>query len=399
MSAFKQYRWVWFVLFMASFLALAGCPKPPEQPRTTVGTTTVPETGQQPTTGEGPIKIAAVAPITGSQAEVGQDLINGIKMAVEEVNNAGGVLGRQIEVEVMDDMADPKEAVSVANKIVAMPDIVGLVGHMNSGTTKPATEVYHQAGLPVVMPVPTNPEITQRGFDNLFRIPPTDLAQGAAGAKFGLEKLGKKKFAIIHDKTDYGKPLADVVKETVQEKGGEVVAFEGITEGDKDFRAVLTKIKQTKPEVLFFGGIYNEGGLIAKQAAELGLKVQFLSADGCYSDKFIELAGQAAEGAIMSFIAPPPKVSKATEQFFTQFKDKYGEAKAFAPCGYDAAKVLLQGIEKAGNTDKAALIKALHDPSFAYDGVTGHITFAENGDNKNDKLFFYTVKGGKFVPM
>lgn len=370
-------------LFCLSATFLAGCP------RQNSGVS-----GAQ-----GTIRIAAAAPITGSQADVGNDLVNGIKLAVDEVNQAGGVRGQKVELQVFDDAADPKEAVSVANKLIAQQDIVGLVGHMNSGTTKPATEVYHQAEIPVVMPVPTNPEITQRGFDNLFRIPPTDLAQGAAGARFALLKLGKKRFAIIHDKTDYGKPLAEIVRKTVIANGGQVVAFEGITEGDKDFRAVLTKIKQANPDVLYFGGIYNEGGLVAKQAAELRLKVQFLSADGCYSSKFIELAGKsAAEGAIMSFIAPPVEANPAMKKFAADFKATYGDINAFAPNGYDATKVLIEGIKKANNLDRAAIIKALHAPKFAYDGVTGHITFAPNGDNKNEKLSFYKVKDGKFVP-
>jgi branched-chain amino acid transport system substrate-binding protein len=371
---------------------LAGCPKQSERPSEQ---STGSMSGRLPD-----IKIAAAAPITGSQADVGNDLINGIKLAVNEANQAGGLLGRKIDLQIVDDAADPKEAVSVANKLAAQQDIVGLVGHMNSGTTKPAAEVYNQAGLPVVMPVPTNPEITQRGFNNLFRIPPTDLAQGVAGAKFALAKLGKKRFAIIHDKTDYGKPLAEVVRKTVDAQGGQVVAFEGITEGDKDFRAVLTKVKQAKPDVLYFGGIYNEGGLIAKQANELGLKVQFLSADGCYSSKFIALAGKgASEGAIMSFIAPPAGANPAMKQFASRFIAKYGAINAFAPNGYDATKVLLEGIKRANSTDKAAIIKALHDPSFAFNGATGRITFAVNGDNKNDKLFFYRVTNGKFAPV
>jgi len=345
------------------------------------------------------VRIAAVAPTTGSQAEVGQDLINGIKMAVEETNANGGVLGKKIELVVFDDSADPKEAVNVAHKIASDPSIVGVVGHMNSGTMKPASPVYNKAGIPVVMPVPTNPEITKQGFRELFRVPPTDLDQGTDIARYALDRLGKKKFAIVHDSTAYGQPLAEVVRKTVEGAGGQVVSFDGITEGEKDFRAVLTKIKAANPEVLFFGGIYNEGGLLAKQAKEVGLQVPFLAADGTFSDKFIELAGPAAEGAVMSFIAPDEATNNATRAFGEKFRKQYGGIKAFAPLGYDATRVLIAGIQKAGKPDRQAIIAALHAGDFSYAGVTGESRFDNDGNNSRRSVYFFTVKNGKFTPV
>lgn len=351
-------------------------------------------------TDQATIRIAAVAPTTGAQADVGQDLVNGVKLAVDEKNQKGGVLGKKIELVVFDDAADPKEEVSVAHKISSDSTIVGIVGHMNSGTTKPATPIYSEAGLPVVMPVPTNPEITKQGFSNLFRVPPTDLDQGADVARYALERLGKKRFAIIHDSTAYGQPLAEVVRTTIQKFGGQVVSFDGITEGDKDFRALLTKIRGLNPDTLFFGGIYNEGGLIAKQAKELGLKVQFLAADGCFGDKFIEIAGtSAAEGAIMSFIAPDEMTSDATRTFAEKFRQKYGGIKAFAPLGYDSANILMNGIEQAGKPDKKAIIAALHSPDFKYSGVTGESRFEADGNNSRRSVYFFIVKDGKFRPV
>ncbi len=349
---------------------------------------------------QGTIRIAAVAPTTGAQADVGQDLVNGIKLAVEEKNQKGGVLGKKIELVVFDDAADPKEAVSVAHKISSDSTIVGVVGHMNSGTTKPATPIYSEAGLPVVMPVPTNPEITKQGFSNLFRVPPTDLDQGTDVARYALDRLGKKRFAIIHDSTAYGQPLAEVVRTTIPKFGGQVVSFDGISEGDKDFRALLTKIRGSNPDALFFGGIYNEGGLIAKQAKELGLKVQFLAADGCFGDKFVEIAGTSAtEGVIMSFIAPDEKISDATRTFAEKFRQKYGGIKAFAPLGYDSANILMNGIEKAGKPEKKAVIAALHSPDFRYSGVTGESHFEADGNNSRRTVYFFIVKDGKFRPV
>jgi len=364
-------------IFLAVILGAAGCDQTQTQGNT--------------------IRIAAVAPTTGAQAEVGQDLINGIRLAVDEKNSQGGVLGQKIDLVVFDDTADPKEAVSVAHKIASDSSIVGIVGHMNSGTTKPATPIYNEAGVPVVMPVPTNPEITRQGFSNLFRIPPTDLDQGTDIARFALDR-GKKRFAIIHDSTAYGQPLAEVVRKTVQDAGAQIVAFDGISEGDKDFRALLTKIRGANPDVLFFGGIYNEGGLIAKQAKELSLNVPFLAADGTFSDKFVQIAGAAAEGAVMSFIAPDEKTNDATRSFAEKFRQKYGGIKAFAPLGYDAANVLIAGIQKAGKPERSAIVAALHSPDFKYAGITGESRFESDGNNSRRKVYFFEVKNGKFEP-
>jgi len=372
---------LFFAPFLALLLIFGGCYK------------------AGPASDSSTIRIAAVAPTTGAQAETGQDLLNGIKMAVDERNAKGGLLGKKVELVIFDDAADPKEAVSIAHKITSDPTIVGVVGHMNSGTTKPATPIYNQAGLPVVIPASTNPEITTQGFNNLFRIPPTDLDQGTDVAKYALNQLGKKRFAIIHDSTAYGQPLSEVVRKTVQDAGGQVVAFEGISEGDRDFRAVLTKIKTANPEVLFFGGIYNEGGLIAKQAKELGLDVPFLAADGTYSEKFVQLAGPAAEGAIISFTAPDESVNESTRNFANKFRQQYGGIKAFAPLGYDAANVLMSGIERAGKTDGAAIIATLHSPDFSYTGVTGESRFDSTGNNSRRSVYFFTVKNGKFNPV
>lgn len=346
------------------------------------------------------IRVAAVAPVTGPQAETGQDLLNGIQMAVDERNAAGGLLGRQIELVRFDDAADPKEAVNVANKIVSDPSIVAVVGHLNSGTTKPATPIYSSAKMPLVMPVPTNPEITEQGFENIFRIPPTDLDQGTDVAKVAIEKLRKKRFAIIHDSTAYGRPLAEVVRKKVQEAGGEVVTFDGITQGERDFRSLLVRVRASQPDALFFGGMYNEGGLLAKQAKELGIAVQFLAADGSFGKPFIEIGGKdAAEGAVMSFIAPDASVNEKMRAFAERFRKKYGEIKAFAPLGYDAAGTLFAGIERAGSTDRAAIIKALHSSDFSHSGVTGESRFESNGNNARRTVYFFVVKDGSFRPF
>lgn len=366
------------LMFLLASLALSACGQHSQAPQT--------------------IRIAAVGPITGAQAETGQDMINGIRLAVAEKNAAGGVLGKKVELVVFDDAADPKEAVSVARKIESDPTIMGVVGHMNSGTTKPASPIYHAAGIPLVMPVPTNPEITRQGFSNLFRIPPTDLDQGAEVARYAIERLGHRRFAIVHDSTAYGQPLAQIVRNTVQAAKAEVVAFDGITEGDKDFRALLTKLRGVNPDVIFFGGIYNEAGLLVKQARELGLNAPFMSADGAFSTKLIQLAGPAAEGMVVSFIAPDEKSSGAVRSFADKFRQTYGAPQAFAPLGYDAANVMLSALERAGKPERQAIIAALHAADFRHDGVTGGSSFDAQGNNSRRSVFFFQVKNGKFEP-
>lgn len=345
------------------------------------------------------IKIAAVAPITGDQAAAGQDLINGIKLAVEEKNAAGGILGKQIELGIFDDKGDPKEAVSVANKIVSDPEIIGVVGHMNSGTTLPATPIYHRQGLPVVMPVPTNPKITQQGFNNLFRVPPTDSDQGPAGAQFAIKTLGKKQIAVLHDKTAYGQGIAEEFQKEAKKLKANILIYEGITQGDKDFTAILTRIKALKPEVIFFGGLETEGGLIVKQAKDLGITAVFISGDGCYGSKFLEISGKASEGTIVSFIAPPWKTTKSAEAFVKKFVAKYGDIKSFAPLGYDAANILIEGIRIAGKADKKAIIAVISSSKFSYNGVVGRTSFDKKGDNTNKKLYFYKVVKGDWVAL
>jgi branched-chain amino acid transport system substrate-binding protein len=321
-------------------------------------------------------------------------------MAVDERNVSGGVFGKKVELVTFDDAADPKEAVSLAYKICADPTIIGLVGNMNSGTTLAASPIYAGCGLPVVMPVPTDPAITKQGFNDLFRVPPTDIDQGTDVAKYAVQKLGKKRFAIINDSTAYGEPLAEVVRKTVLSEGAQVVSFDGVNADDTDFRALLTRIRADNPDVLFFGGIYNEAGLVARQAREVGLNATFLAADGSFGQTFINIAGtKAAEGAVMSFIAPAETTSPTTRAFAERFRKQYGSIKAFAPLGYDSTNILLAGITNAGRLNRAAVITALHANDFGFSGVTGESHFETNGDNTRRTVYFFEVKNGKFVPI
>lgn len=342
------------------------------------------------------IKIGGVGPLTGPQAEVGQDLINGEKLAVEEINAAGGLLGKKVVLVPMDDKADPKEAVSVAHKLVSNPQVVAVVGHLNSGATLPASRVYHQGSIVMLTPASTNPKITRQGFKNIFRACITDEVQGPLCASFAIDKLKKEKFAVLHDKTAYGQGIAEQFTKTVIDKGKTLLLFEGITEGDKDFTAILTKIKSLSPDLLFFGGMFLEGGLIVKQSKQLGLVALFMAGDGCFAPEFMKIGGSASEGTIVSFLSPPWEKEESTKEFVTKFKEKYGVVKTYAPYGYECVNIIAKAIKVAGKADRKAILDTMSDANFYYEGILGKTQFDEKGDTKNKDLYFYVVKEGKF---
>lgn len=342
------------------------------------------------------ITIGAVAPLTGKYAEMGKDLINAVKMAVEDKNATGGIDGRTIVLLVEDDEASPKQAVSVAHKLVGNEEIIGIVGHMNSGTTLPASSVYSQAGIPLVMPVPTNPQITQQGFNNLFRVPITDDKQGPADLEFILNVLKKDKIAVIHDKETYGEGIATEVKKALEAHGKQALIFEGVSSSDQDFRPIISKVRSLSPEVVFFGGGYAEAALIIKQSRELGLDVPFVMGDGCFDSQLITIAGQASEGCFISNIAPITAPTEKAKDFYDRFEAKYGKIVAFAPLGYEATNILLYAIEKAKLKTRDGVLKVLQDPNFVYDGMLGTFSFDKNGDSKGRQIFIHTIKNGKF---
>lgn len=345
---------------------------------------------------EEPIKIGGVGPLTGPQAEVGQDLINGERLAVDEINAAGGLLGKKIELISMDDKADPKEAVSVAHKLVSDFQVVAVVGHLNSGATLPASRVYHQGGMVMLTPASTNPKITKQGFKNVFRVCLTDEVQGPSCADFAIDKLNKEKFIVLHDKTAYGQGIAEQFTKKIIEREKSLLLFEGITEGDKDFTGILTKIKILKPDLLFFGGMFLEGGLIVKQARQLNITATFMMGDGGFAPEFMKIGGNACEGAIVSFLAPPWEEKESTKEFVAKFKEKYGVVKTYAPYGYECINIIAKAIKIAGKAERGAILEAMSNPNFYYKGILGKTQFDEKGDTKNKELYFYIVKNGEF---
>ena len=337
------------------------------------------------------IKIGVAGPMTGDQSKQGQDLKNGVELAIAEWNERGGILGKKIELSVGDDQHDPKQAVSVANRFVNL-GVVGVVGHWNSSASIPASEVYARASLPMITPASTNPQVTDRGYPNIFRICGRDDQQGKVAAEYAIEALKVKKVAILHDKTTYGQGLANEFKKALG-NNAEVVHEGGIIQGDKDFRGVLTTVATKSPDLFFFGGIYPEGGLLVRQAKEVGLTAPMMSGDGVIDPVFIQIAGEAAEGTYLTFTPDTAKLPGAAG-VIGRYKGKYGEPGPYSLYAYDAANVLLAGINKAGATEGRKVSEAIH--GLTHDGVTGRIQFDKKGDIPKMQYVVWITRQGKF---
>jgi branched-chain amino acid transport system substrate-binding protein len=336
------------------------------------------------------IKIAVAVPLTGDMGTEGQGLRRAVEMAVEEAN-AAKRFPYKLEAAPFDDRADPKEAVNVANLIISDSRIVAVIGHYNSGCAIPAAKVYVRAPVAMVSPAATNPEVTRQqlssdwsGPKNVFRVVPTDDVQGSYAANFLHGKLGKRRISIMHDKTPYGQGLAEQFKKTFLELGGQIMSEDGISVGDKDYKALLTRIKAVGPEGLYFGGLYTEAGLIVKQMRELDMKTLFFSGDGAKTPGFFDVAGDAADGSYLTIVGIPVELLPSAQQFMANYKKRWtggGEdIKPFDHFGYEAAQIVFEAMEKVG-PDRIKLIEALR--SLKHEGLLGLTSFDEKGDTLN----------------
>lgn len=341
------------------------------------------------------IKIGLASPLTGDQAAIGQDLANAAILAIDEANEKGGLLGKKILLVTADDKADPKEAVNVAHRFAIDKSIVAVIGHLNSGCTLPASSVYNEAGLAMITPCATNPKITLQGFKNVFRTCTTDAVQGSAGGEFAVKVLKKNKIVVLHDKTPYGQGLAEEFEKSARNNGAKILLFEGITSRELDYTAILTKVKHLQPELIYFGGMYPEGALLAKQMKGLKIKAKFMAGDGLYAPEYINLAGISSDGTIISFLAPPFEEIPTAKEFLKKFNERYGEIKTYAPYAYDTANIIIEAIKRAGEPDRAKVIEEIRKTK-NYNGVIGLLTYDENGDNLNKNIYFYEVKSGSF---
>ncbi len=350
------------------------------------------------------VTIAHVGPTSGAIAHLGKDNENGAKMAVEELNAKGVTIGGQkvtLKLMTEDDAADPKQGTAVAQKL-ADAKVVGVVGHLNSGTSIPASRIYSDAGIPQISPSATNPKYTRQGFKTTFRMVADDTQLGGTLGRYAVKELKGKAIAVIDDRTAYGQGVAQEFKKAVEGAGGTVVATEFTTDKATDFNSILTTIKGKKADVVFFGGMDAVAGPMLRQMKSLGINAKFMGGDGICSTELVKLGGDAiADNQV--YCAEAGGVEGAgkagMDAFKAKFKAKFGtEVQVYAPYVYDAVNVMVAAMVKAGSSDPAKYLPALAATS-GYQGVTGPVTFDEKGDIKNGALTLKTVKGGKLTEL
>src|SRR2546430_1750529 len=266
------------------------------------------------------VKLGVAGPLTGGSAAFGAQLKNGVEQAVEDINAGGGILGQKVQVFVGDDRADPKEGVSVANKFVG-DGVKFVVGHFNSGVTMPASDVYQENGMLEITPAATNPKVTDRGLWNMFRTCGRDDQQGGVAGNIVAERFKGKRVAVVHDKTTYGQGLADETRKTMNAKGLKEVLYEGVNVGDKDYSALVSKIKAARADLVYWGGLHDTGGLILRQMREQGVKATFMGGDGLASDEFATIAGPGVDGTLMTF-SPDARTNPANARIVELFRKK-----------------------------------------------------------------------------
>jgi len=340
------------------------------------------------------IRIGAAGPMTGDQSKMGIDLRNGVELAVAEWNEKGALLGKKILVVPGDDQADPKQAVSIANKFINQK-VNAVVGHWNSNCSINASTYYNAANIVSISPASTNPRLTQQGYKTVFRVCGTDDQQGGVAAEFVLKTVKPKRVAVLHDKTTYGQGLADYFKKAVETQVP-VVFYDGIQTRDPDYKAVLTSMKQKNPDVYFFGGVYPEAGRLVRQAKEVGLNIPMITGDGVYDPTFIAIAGKSSEGTYVTF-GKDPSGLPTSKTFNEKYTAQYGAPGPYSIYAYDAANVILTAIQQTGTTDGLKLAEYISRNTFK--GAFGDISFDKNGDVTKAPYVVWQVRDGKFVQV
>jgi len=371
------------IVLMLSTIALTGC-----------GANGEAEAPDAPPTEAVQVKIGFAAPLTGDNAVYGQGMKRAVELALKEANNSEEVMaaGYEFVLRAEDDQADPKQAVNVANLLAGDTEVIGVIGHFNSGCTIPASPVYEEAGMAMVT-VSSNPQITSQGMRVVNRIVARDDAQGAFAGSLVLEDLGFDRVAVIDDSTPYGQGLAEEFVLEFERLGGTVVARDQIQTREVDFQALITRLGGIEPQAVYYAGAHTEGGLISRQMADAGLNVPLIGGDIIFTDEYIQIAGEGnAEGDVATFLGLPLEQQAHGQDFLAAYEAEYGVSpEAFDSYAYDAAAIFVNAVLQAG-PDRAAVVDAIRNGSF--DGVTGVIEFDENGDNKQQIISAYRVVGG-----
>src|SRR5450755_4432728 len=304
------------------------------------------------------VKLAVGGPITGPSAATGAQMKNGVDQAAADINAAGGILGQKIAVSYGDDVSDPKQGVSIANKFSA-DGVKFVVGHFNSGVTMPSSEVYQENGILEITPSATNPKITERMMWNIFRTCGRDDQQGAVAGAYIVQHFKGKKVAVVHDKTTYGQGLAEETKKAMNAKGIKEVLLEGINVGDKDFSALVSKIKASGADLVYWGGLFTEGGLIVRQMRDQGVKAPLMGGDGITDDEFASVGGPGVEGTLMTF-PPDPRNNPDAKSLVEKFRANKFEPQAYTLYSYAAVQIIKQAAEHAKSLDPKKVADAMH---------------------------------------
>ncbi|MDL5034723.1 branched-chain amino acid ABC transporter substrate-binding protein, partial [Pelomonas sp. APW6] len=345
------------------------------------------------------VKIGHVGPTSGGIAHLGKDNELGARMAIDELNAKGVMIGgkkAKFELLAEDDAGDPKQGTAAAQKLVDSK-VNGVIGHLNSGTSIPASKVYSDAGVPQISPSATNPKFTRNGYKTTFRVVADDVHLGGTLGKYAVTQLKGKAIAVIDDRTAYGQGVADEFEKGVKAAGGKVVGREFTNDKATDFSSILTSLKGKKPDVIFFGGMDAVAGPMLRQMKQLGIEAKFMGGDGICSGELPKLSGGTmGDGQVVCAEAGgvEGESKKSMEDFKAKFKEKYKvDVQIYAPYVYDATKVMVAAMEKAGSADPAKYLPVLAKTE-GYKGVTGTISFDGKGDIKNGALTLYTYKGG-----
>jgi branched-chain amino acid transport system substrate-binding protein len=346
------------------------------------------------------IKIGHVAPTSGAIAHLGKDNENGARMAIDELNAKGVKIGgKAVKLELLaeDDAADPKQGTAAAQKLVDSK-VSGVIGHLNSGTSIPASKIYSDAGIPQISPSATNPKFTRNGYKTTFRVVADDVHLGGTLGRYAVNNVKGKSIAVIDDRTAYGQGVAEEFEKAVKAAGGKLVGHEFTTDKASDFMSILTTIKAKKPDVVFFGGMDAVAGPMIRQMKSLGINAKFMGGDGICTSELAKLAGDAmADGQVICAEAGgvEGQQKKGMEDFTARYKTRFNaDVQVYAPYVYDAVNVMVDAMVRAKSSEPAKYLPELAKTS-GYKGVTGTITFDNKGDIKNGALTLFTYKAGK----
>jgi len=335
------------------------------------------------------IKMGVVGPMTGANAAFGAQLKNGAEQAVADINAAGGINGQQIQLQMGDDAGDPKQGVSVANKFVG-DGVKLVVGHFNSGISIPASDIYAENGMLQITPASTNEKFTERGLWNTFRTCGRDDQQGAVASAYIVKNYKGKKVAVVHDKTTYGQGLADSTRKQMNTGGVKEVLFEGVNTGEKDFSALVSKLKSTGAELVYWGGLHTEGGLIVRQMRDQGVRAVLMGADGITSDEFASIGGPGTEGTLMTF-PPDPRKRPEAKAVVDKYTAKGINPEAYTLYSYAAVQIFAEASKRANSMDPKKMADSMRGGQ-AFKTVIGDIAYDKKGDITRPDYTMYVWK-------